>query len=185
MAEQSLFAGESNRSTGNAHQMTTSPQESPHAPHAARDRVTLDELLSRYGPAGRPRSAPVHQRPDGLDDATVDALGQLSAALETAEDARGHLYAFHRLSGRADLDLQSALDAFRAAGHVDVAERIGEVLVGRNVITDRWTFEIVEDYDANYLSAFRAAEQATRDAFGAAPHLAEAEMKVREQTKHD
>jgi hypothetical protein len=165
--------------------MTTSPQESPRATREVRERMTFDELLNRYGPAGRARSAPVHQRPEGLDDATVDALGQLSAALETAEDARGHLYAFHRLSGRADLDLQSALDAFRAAGHEDVADRVAEVLVGRNVITDRWTFEIVEDYDANYLSAFRAAEQAARNAFGVGPHLAEAEMKVREQTKQD
>jgi hypothetical protein len=74
-----------------------------------------------------------------MDDATVDALGRLSAALETAEDARGHLYAFHRLSGRADLDLDDAIAALRAAEHV------------------------------------------ARDQFNAPPHLAEAEMKAREQ----
>jgi hypothetical protein len=117
-----------------------------------------------------------------MDDATVDALGKLSAALETAEDARGHLYAFHRLSGRADLDLQSALEALRTAGHGSVADRIDQVLVGRDVIADRWTFELVEDYDANYLSAFRAAERAARDEFGAPQHLFEAAMKAREQS---
>ena len=37
-----------------------------------------------------------HQRPPGVGDATVAALGKLSEALECVEDARGHLYAFHR-----------------------------------------------------------------------------------------
>jgi hypothetical protein len=161
--------------------MTTYPQESPQSMRGEADQIALDELLARFGPAHRSGGAPVRERPRGLDDATVGALGRLSAALETAEDARGHLYTFHRLSGRADLDLQDALDAFRAAGHEALADRVGEVLVGRNVITGRWTFEIVEDYDANYIAAFRAAEQAARSAFGAEPHLAEADMKADEQ----
>ena len=41
-------------------------------------------------------------RPD-LDDATVEALGKLSEALEVVEHARGLLYGFHRLTGTADL----------------------------------------------------------------------------------
>ena len=46
-----------------------------------------------------------HRRPEGVDDATVEALGKLSEALEVVEDARGHLYGFHRLTGTADLAL--------------------------------------------------------------------------------
>lgn len=41
----------------------------------------------------------VHRVPDGVDDATVEALGRLSEALETVERARGCLYAFHQLTG--------------------------------------------------------------------------------------
>jgi len=55
------------------------------------------------------------------------------------------------------------------------------VMTGRNVVGDRWTFELVEDYDANYVTPFRAAEQAARDVTGAPLHLAEAEMKASEQ----
>ena len=33
---------------------------------------------------------------------TVDAVGKASEALEYVERARGHLYAFHQLIGRAD-----------------------------------------------------------------------------------
>jgi hypothetical protein len=163
--------------------MTTSPQESSHRARGPDGPIPLGDLLGRFGPARRARSTPEKARPDGVDDATVAALGELSAALETAEDARGHLYAFHRLTGRADLDLQSALESFRAAGHAELADRIGAVLVGRNVIADRWTFEIVEDYDANYLAVFRAVERAAREVFDAPPHLAEAEMKAREQAQ--
>src|SRR6185436_20903385 len=42
-------------------------------------------------------------RPEGVDDATVEACGTLGEAVERMERARGHLYAFHQLMGRADL----------------------------------------------------------------------------------
>lgn len=116
-----------------------------------------------------------------MDDATVEALGLLSKALETAEDARGHLYSFHRLSGRADLDLQDAVTALREAGHSDVADIVDEVLVGRDVAADRWTFQLVESYDADYIEVFRTVERAARARFDTPAHLAEAEMKLDEQ----
>ena len=47
--------------------------------------------LSTMRTADRPDKA--HRRPDCLDDATVEALGKLSEALETVERVRGHLYA--------------------------------------------------------------------------------------------
>ncbi|MGH8861137.1 MAG: hypothetical protein ACRDVG_07855 [Jatrophihabitantaceae bacterium] len=72
-----------------------------------------------------------------MSDATVDALGKLSAALETADHARGHLYAFHRLSGSCDLALQSAVTELREAGHGNLADEIDEVLIGREVIAGR------------------------------------------------
>ena len=54
-----------------------------------------------------------HQRPEGVDDATVAAVGKLSEALEVLEHARGYLYAFHRLTGTADLALGEAVGMFR------------------------------------------------------------------------
>ena len=145
----------------------------------------LDGLVERFGEAAHPERPPAHRRPDGLDDATVEALGKLGAALETAEEARGHLYAFHRTSGRADLDLQDALDALAEAGHREVADTVRRVLVGRDTVKDMWSFQMVESYDADYLEAFRACEQAARAALGDVPvHLYEAEMKHREQAGH-
>ncbi|MCL3817319.1 hypothetical protein [Aeromicrobium wangtongii] len=124
-----------------------------------------------------------HTRPDGVSDGTVEALGKLSEALEAVEEARGHLYTFHRRSGTADLLLGDAVDLLREAGHDDLADDIESDLVGRNVIEGRWTFQIVEDYDATYYEAFKRHEQAARDALaGGRTHLFEAEMKEDRRT---
>ncbi len=121
-------------------------------------------------------------RPD-LDDTTVEALGKLSESLETIEQARGQLYGFHQHSGKADLLLQDAVALFREAGHTQLADDLDRDLVGRNVIADRWTFQVVEDYDANYWSVFRAFDQRARDELaGGDRHVHEARMKQRERT---
>ncbi|WP_435738940.1 hypothetical protein [Cellulosimicrobium sp. PMB13] len=127
---------------------------------------------------GRPGDLPGRATPDGVSDGTVEALGALSEALETTERARGHLYTFHQLTGEADLALGDAVEKLRAAGHDDVADRIAADLVGRNVVSGRWTFQLVEDYDDGYWSAFREHERRARDELaGGVRHLFEARMK--------
>jgi len=122
--------------------------------------------------------SPEHRRPEGVDDATVEALGKISEALEAIEIARGHLYTFHRLSGTADLTLGEGVDQLRDAGHGELADRIETELVGRNVLEGRWTFQIMEEYDDGYYATFRALEQQARDELvGGRRHLYEAEMK--------
>ncbi len=126
---------------------------------------------------------PSYQRPAGVTDATVAALGKLSEALEIVEDARGSLYRFHRLSGSADLTLQEATRMMRDAGLGDAADEIDSQLVGRNVVSGRWTFELVDDYDQNYWQVFRSFEQRAREAAGGiGKHIFEAEMKRSEQS---
>ncbi|MEZ0577659.1 hypothetical protein [Nocardioides sp. MH1] len=126
-----------------------------------------------------------HTRPDGVDDLTVEALGNISEALEAVEIARGHLYTFHRLSGTADLTLGKGVDQLREAGHSELADRFERELVGRNVLEGRWTFQIMEEYDDGYYSLFRTLEREARDALvGGRRHLYEAEMKE-DRRSHD
>jgi hypothetical protein len=121
-------------------------------------------------------------RPD-LDDTTVEGLGKLSEALETVEQARGLLYGFHQLTGKADLLLQDAVELLRKAGHSGLADDLDRDLVGRNVIADRWTFQIVEDYDANYWATFRDLDGRARTELADGDrHVYEARMKQRERT---
>ena len=122
-------------------------------------------------------------RPD-LDDTLVEGLGKLSEALETVEQARGLLYGFHQLTGKADLALQDAVALLRQAGADALADDLDRDLVGRNVIADRWTFQIVEDYDANYWTTFRDFDARARAEFTDGDrHVYEARMKQTERTK--
>ncbi|WBC15188.1 hypothetical protein O7600_29700 [Micromonospora sp. WMMA1998] len=135
---------------------------------------------------GQPHDGPdrAHRRPDGVSDATVEALGKLSEALECVERARGHLYELHQLIGHADLMLDDAVQLFRSAGHPALAERIDRDLLGRNVIAGRWTFQIVEDFDDGYYALFREMDrQARDDLVGGRRHLYEAEMKERRRSR--
>jgi hypothetical protein len=124
-----------------------------------------------------------HRIPSGVSDETVEALGALSEALETLDQARGHLYAFHQITGTADLKLGEAAEALRTAGHAGLADRIDAELVGRNVISGRWTFQIVEEYDDGYWGPARELERAARDELvGGRRHLLEARMKENRRT---
>ncbi|RPK54243.1 hypothetical protein EES43_29210 [Streptomyces sp. ADI96-02] len=124
-----------------------------------------------------------HRRPEGVTDATVEALGALSRALETTERARGALYEFHQLTGGADLALDEAVRLLRDAGHDAQAHRVEREILGRNVIPGHWTFQIVEEYDATYYEAFKKAElEIRRQLADGRDHLYEAEMKEDRRT---
>lgn len=123
-----------------------------------------------------------HQRPPGTSDATVEAVGKVSEALEWAERARGSLYDFHQQMGHADQTLATAVDALSAAGHNELADRLRAEVVGRDALRDQWTFEIIEEFDDGYYASIRTADKQVRDALMAGRrHVFEAEMKAREQ----
>jgi hypothetical protein len=130
-----------------------------------------------------PDPDPDRRRPVGVDDTTVEALGKFSKALEMVEQARGHLYALHQLTGGADFELDKAVDLLRKAGHTEWADRIDMELIGRNVLEGRWTFQIVEEYDEGYYASFRGLEKQVRtDLGGGRRHIFEAELKERRRT---
>ena len=123
-------------------------------------------------------SADRHTRPEGVSDATVEATGKLSEALEWVERARGHLYELHQLLGHADLTFGDAVEALRAAGHHDQADVVATEVVGRNVLPGRWTFQIVEEFEDTYWQPVRAIERQVREQLvGGRRHLYESEMK--------
>lgn len=123
------------------------------------------------------------RRPEGVDDATVEAVGKLGEAVEWIERARGRLYDFHQMSGRADLLLGEAAEALAEAGHTALADHLRTDLVGRNVLEGRWTFQIVEEYDATYWEPARSARKAVESKLLAGrAHVYESEMKERRRT---
>jgi len=123
------------------------------------------------------------RRPEGVDDDTVAAVGKLSEAMEWVERARGRLYDFHQMMGRADLLAGEAVEMLRAAGQPELADDVDEHLVGRNVLEGRWTFQVVEEYDATYYGVFRdALRHLEAELLGGWPHVFESEMKEDRRT---
>jgi hypothetical protein len=94
------------------------------------------------------------QSPTG-ECTAIDAVGKASEALEYVERARGHLYAFHQIIGRADFLFEQAALDLAATGHHAEAASLWRNVVGRDVLEGRWTFQIVEGFDDDYYDAAR------------------------------
>ena len=119
------------------------------------------------------------------DAATVEAVGKLTEAFENIEVARGHLYAFHQLTGMADFALEEAIERLRGAGHADLADRLDEELLGRNVLPGRWTFQVVDDYEDTYYAVFRRFMTEARTLTAGQRHAHEARLKRRRRTPEE
>jgi hypothetical protein len=80
--------------------------------------------------------------------------------------------------GHADAQIGEAADKLRSAGHGTLADVLDTEIVGRNVLSGRWTFQVVEEFDDDYWSVLRAQEKAVRDELlSGVRHVFEAEMK--------
>jgi hypothetical protein len=88
-------------------------------------------------------------------DKRVAAIGKASEALEYIERARGHLYSFHQLMGRGDIEFGVACDLLESAGIADDAARLRREIVGRNALDGRWSFQIVDEFDDLYYEPAR------------------------------
>ena len=125
-----------------------------------------------------------HERPDGVSDATVEAVGKASEALEYVERVRGHLYSVHQLMGRADFLFEDAAELLAEAGHPGLGEDVLTDVVGRNLLDGRWTFQIVEEFDDVYYDVVRATVRRLEDELlDGRRHVYEAEMKDARRTR--
>ena len=125
----------------------------------------------------------VHDLHDDDDDGVVEAIGKASEALEYVERARGHLFEFHQLMGHADFVFGDAADQLRSAGLTDEADRFETEIVGRNVLDGRWTFQIVDEFDASYWDVVRSEVRALEvDHLGGRRHVFESQLKEQRRT---
>jgi hypothetical protein len=130
-----------------------------------------------------PVKASEHPTPEGVSEETIEGVGKLSEAFEYIERAKGHLYSFHQLMGRADFLVGDAAEILREAGHDEFADRLEHELKGRNVLDGRWTFQIVEEFDDTYYEFFRGLERESRELTGGVRHLYEARMKEQRRSQ--
>lgn len=119
-----------------------------------------------------------YQRPDGMSDQLVEAVGKLSEAFEYIERVRGKIYDMHQLAGHADLLFGDAADKLKQAGALEAAELVSSQVVGRNVIDGRWTFQLVDEFNrAYYQTVKEVVEDVEKQLQDGKKHIFEAEMK--------
>lgn len=148
-------------------------------PDPAHDDTTPDDATT--DDATRP--VPEIVTLDHVDDDVVEAIGLASEALEYIERARGALYEFHQLTGHADFGFEEAADRLEEAGLDADAEVLRRDVIGRNVLDGRWTFQIIEEFEASYYRPVRDAVQALADAYlEGHRHVYEARLKQARRT---
>ena len=142
--------------------------------------------MSWTPPEPEPSWLATDRRPAGVSDEVVEAVGTIGEAAEWLERARGHLYEFHQMCGRVDLLLGEAAGQLRDAGEGQLADDLEQHIVGRNVLEGRWSFQIIEEYEAVYWEAVRSfVRHAEDELVGGWRHVYESEMKDRRRTDGD
>jgi len=145
--------------------------------------IAEDDHERLLGGHEHPKPAPTEGELIGADDAAIAAVGKASEALECVERARGHLYSFHQLMGRADFAFGDAADQLRDSGHPAEADHLDLDIVGRNALDGRWTFQIVEEFDdLYYRAAVEAVRSQERRMMNGHRHVHESQLKERRRT---
>lgn len=93
-----------------------------------------------------------------------DALHQLQLGVEHIHRGYGHLLAFHHQVGHAMDQFAAAEESLRAAGHEEFADTIRDDLLPAGVVGDRWSYELVADFEEDFLASTTGFERGVRRA---------------------
>jgi hypothetical protein len=95
----------------------------------------------------------------------LDALHEVEVGTEWIRRAHGHLLAFHHAIGHGMEHYAAAEDTFRATGNDRLADAIRDDVLPRGVIDgDRWSYDVVETFEADFLDPVADVEADARDA---------------------
>jgi hypothetical protein len=106
------------------------------------------------------------------------ALHELQLGGEHVQRAYGHLLAFHHQIGRAMDRYAAAEPSLREAGHDALADEIRDRHLPAGVVDDRWSYELVEAFEAGFLEETTGFERRVRDRLaGGVGHVTEREQQ--------
>lgn len=99
-----------------------------------------------------------------LTPAERAALHRLTLGIEWLHRAHGHLLAFHHSTGHAMDHIAEAETLLRDAGHDGFADAVRDDYLHRGVIDeDRWSYDVVEDFQNGLFSDIQAFDTAVRE----------------------
>ncbi|AGB38090.1 hypothetical protein [Natronococcus occultus] len=123
-----------------------------------------------------------------LSDREEAALHDLQLGIEYVHRAYGDLLRFHHELGHAMDRLSDAEDALREAGHEERADRLRDEHLPAGAISDRWTYELVEEFSTDFLEDVDAFEDEVRDELAdGVGHVTERrqQRRIRERARRD
>lgn len=114
--------------------------------------------------------------PDDLElsDAERRALHECQVGIEYVYRAYGDLLTFHHNLGHAMDRLSDAEELLREADHEAWADALRDEHLPAGAIDDRWTYELVGEFEDGFLEDVTAFEEGVRDDLaGGLDHVAE------------
>lgn len=119
------------------------------------------------------------RQPSSTPTATEqEALHSVTLGMEWLHRAHGHLLAFHHNVGHAMDHFATAEEHLREAGYTDLADAIRIEYLPRGVVDeDRWSYDVVEDFQDGVLADMDAFETTVRE------RLADGERHVAERAQ--
>lgn len=114
------------------------------------------------------------EEPTEFGEAARDALHSVELGLEWLQRAHGNLLEFHHGIGHGMNHLDDAEAKLRDCGHEELADRLRDDYLPRGPIDGRWTYELVEDFEAEFLDDLAELDRRAHEAIADGErHLAE------------
>jgi hypothetical protein len=114
------------------------------------------------------------------DPTVLSAVHQVEVATEWIERGFGALLDAHHEVGHAQGLLLEAADALDACGEPELAERARVVVAPLDAISERWTYQVVDEFRTHLLGPARAFDDEVRHRLvGGVRHRFEALQKQR------
>jgi len=122
-----------------------------------------------------------HHTTETPTETEQEALHRVTLGMEWLHRAHGHLLAFHHNVGHAMDHFAAAEPLLREAGHVDLADAIRAEYLPRGVVDEnRWSYDVVEDFEDGVLADMDAFETTVREQLADGQrHVAEREQERR------
>jgi len=103
------------------------------------------------------------QRLPEVSEREREALHRVELGLEWLRRAHGDLVGFHHKTGHAMDHLARAEAVLRDCGHEGLADRLRDDCLPLGAVEDRWTYDLLEEFEAGFMSRIEAVEERTRE----------------------
>ncbi len=98
-----------------------------------------------------------------LTETEQEALHRAELGVEWLRRAHGSLVEFHHATGHGMDHLSAAETMLRDSGHTALADELRDEVLPRGAVEDRWTYDLLETFEAGLLRDVTAYERGVRN----------------------